>query len=73
MYGWYVGRDYLKTMQWLSNKTRAEVGIYKRKQESKKTRKHASEQESNKEKKRKHALDQEKTITAKKKKKENTL
>ena len=40
----------------------AEVGIYKRKQESKKTRKHAFNKESDQEKKkkeRKHALDQE--------------
>ena len=42
-----------------------EVGIYKRKQESKKTRKHAFDQESDQEKtitvkkERKHALDQE--------------
>ena len=40
-----------------------EVGIYKRKQESKKTRKHAFDQESDQEKKRikerKLALDQE--------------
>ena len=38
------------------------MGIYKRKQESKKTRKHAFDQESDQEKKkkeRKHALDQE--------------
>ena len=53
-----------------------EVGIYKRKQESKKIRKHAFDQESDEEKKkkeRKHALDQEsdqeKTITAKKERK----
>ena len=37
-----------------------EAGIYKIKQESKKTRKHAFDQESDQEKKkRKHALDQE--------------
>ena len=37
--------------------------IYKRKQESKETRKHASNQESDQEKKeRKHALDQESKI-----------
>ena len=33
--------------------TRIEVGIYKRKQESKKTRKHAFDQESDQEKKEK--------------------
>ena len=50
--------------------------IYKRKQESTKTRKHAFDQESDQEKRkeeRKHALDQEsdqeKTITVKKKRK----
>jgi len=37
------------------------MGIYKRKQESKKTRKHAFDQESDQEKK--HALDQEKKKT----------
>ena len=42
------------------------MGIYQRKQESKKTRKHALGQESDQEKKKK-------TITVKKKKKENTL
>ena len=42
------------------------MGIYKRRYESKKTRKHAFNQESDQENK-------EKTITVKKKKKENTL
>ena len=57
----------------------SEVGIYKIKQESKKTRKHHFDQESDQEKrkkKRKHALDQEsdeeKTITVKKKKRKKT-
>ena len=55
----------------------AELGIYKRKEESK-TRKHAFDQESEQEKrKREHALDQEsdqeKTLMVKQKKKENTL
>ena len=36
-----------------------EMGIYKRKQESKKARKHAFNQERDQEKERKHALDQE--------------
>ena len=56
------------------------MGIYKRKQESKKTRKHAFEQESDQEtrkKERKQALDQasdqEKLIAAKTKKQEDTL
>ena len=47
----------------LRNPAIREVGIYKRKQESKKTRKHAFDQESDQEKKgkkeRKHALDQD--------------
>ena len=44
-----------------------EVGIYKRKQESKKTRKHAFDQEKKK-KERKHTLDQESDQEKKKKK-----
>ena len=44
----------------------AEVGIYKRKQESKNERKHATTKNATKKKK-------EKMITVKKKKKENTL
>ena len=54
----------------------SEVGIYKRKQESKKNRKQELDQESDKKTRkneRKHAVDQEsdqeKTITAKKKRK----
>ena len=47
-----------------------EVGIYQRKQESKKTRKHAFDQESDKEKKKENTLS---TKEATKKKKENTL
>ena len=52
----------------------SEVGIYKRKQESKKTRKQEIDQESDHEnkKKRKHAFDKE-SDQEKKKKKENTL
>ena len=46
------------------SKVNSEVGIYKRKQENKKTRKHTLDQESDQEKKdngqeKKHALDQE--------------
>ena len=56
----------------VSMMTKAEVEIYKRKQKSKKTRKHAFDQESDQEKKRrkerKHALDQESDQEKEKKK-----
>ena len=54
----------------------AEVGIYKRKQESKKKRKHAFDQESvqeKKERKKENTLSTKKATKKKRKKKENTL